>query len=132
MDPAIYYRSSPNREATGYFLTRGFSLGRRRAARQVSRSGKANIEDEVSEPQIQGSAAGPVDDECEQDDDQDDDHQPEEEHDDRGNCVPAYGSGSSHRLQLPGAARIIRTGVSFTPLAGCARPSYLGAWPGTD
>src|SRR6185437_11689305 len=33
---------------------------------QVSRSGKANIEDEVSEPQIQGSAAGPVDDECEQ------------------------------------------------------------------
>ena len=90
-----------------------------RAASQVSRSGKANIEDEVSEPQIQGSAAGPVDDECEQDDDQDDDHQPEEEHDDRGNCVPAYGSGSSHARQLPGADRIIRTGVSSTTaLAG--------------
>ena len=89
---------------------RGFSLGRRRAARQVSRSGKANIEDEVSEPQIQGSAAGPVDDECEQDDDQDDDHQPEEEHNDRGDCVPAYGSGSDHGPQLPRAARIIRTG----------------------
>jgi hypothetical protein len=64
----------------------------------------------VSEPQIQGSAAGPVDDECEQDDDQDHDHQPEEEHDDRGNCVPAYGSGSNHARQLPGAARIIRNG----------------------
>jgi hypothetical protein len=90
---------------------RGFSLGQRRAFPvRWSRSGKANVEDEVSEPQIQGSAAGPVDDECEQDDDQDDDHQPEEEHDDRGNCVPAYGSGSSHRLQLPGAARIIRNG----------------------
>jgi hypothetical protein len=75
-----------------------------------SRSGKANVEDEVSEPQIQGSAAGPVDDECEQDDDQDHDHQPEEEHDDCGNCVPAYGSGSSHALRLPGAVRIIRKG----------------------
>ena len=41
-----------------------------------SRSGKANVEDEVSESQIQGSAACRVDDECEQDDDQDDDHQP--------------------------------------------------------
>jgi hypothetical protein len=49
-------------------------------------------------------------DECEQDDDQDHDHQPEEEHDDRGDCVPAYGSGSSHGLQLPGAAWIIRHG----------------------
>jgi hypothetical protein len=51
-----------------------------------------------------------VDDECEQDDDQDHDHQPEEEHDDCGNCVPAYGSGSSHALRLPGAVRIIRKG----------------------
>jgi hypothetical protein len=75
-----------------------------------SRSGKANVEDEVSEPQIQDSAAGPVDDECKQDDDQDHDHQPEEEHGDCGNCVPAYGSGSSHALQLPGAVPIIRTG----------------------
>ena len=69
----------------------------------------------MSEPQIQGSAAGPVDDECEQDDDQDHDHQPEEEHDDCGNCVPAYGSGSSHFPQLPGAARIIRRGVIAEP-----------------
>jgi hypothetical protein len=56
-----------------------------------------------------------VDDECEQDDDQDDNHQPEEEHDDCGNCVPAYGSGSSHAPQLPGAARIIPTGVIAEP-----------------
>ena len=64
----------------------------------------------MSEPQIQGSAAGPVDDECEQDDDQDHDHQPEEEHDDPGDDVPSYSSRSSHGLQLPGAARIIRNG----------------------
>jgi hypothetical protein len=83
------------------------------------RLGEANVEDEVSEPQIQDSAAGPVNDECEQDDDQDHDHQPEEEHDDCGNCVPAYGSGSSHGLQLPGAARIIRTSV-------IAEPRFLG------
>ena len=72
------------------------------------RSGGADVQDEMSEAQIQDSAAGPVHDECEQDDDQDDDHQPEEEHDDCGNCVPAYGSSSSHRLQLPRGARIIR------------------------
>ena len=74
------------------------------------RSGEANVEDEVSEPQIQDSAAGPVHDECEQDDDQDYDHQPEEEYGDCGNCVPAYGFVSSHAPQLPGAARIIRNG----------------------
>ena len=74
------------------------------------RLGEADVEDEVSEPQIQESAAGPVHDECEQDDDQDHDHQPEEEYGDCGNCVPAYGSGSSHALQLPGAVRIIRNG----------------------
>jgi hypothetical protein len=90
---------------------RGFSHRQRRALPvRWSRSGEADVQDKVSEPQIKGSAAGPVDDECEQDDDQDYDHQPEEEHDDRGNCVPAYGSGSSHLPQLPGAARIIRNG----------------------
>jgi hypothetical protein len=104
-------RQSPERP---WFLPRPTA----RAAGQVSRSGKANVEDKVSEPQIQGSAAGPVDDECEQDDDQDDDHQPEEEHDDRGNCVPAYGSGSSHPPQLPGAARIIRNGSAQEPGLG--------------
>ena len=72
-----------------------------------SRSGKANVEDEVSEPQIQGSAAGPVDDECEQDDDQDDDHQPEEENHDGGNGPSADRSRSNHGPQLPGAVRFI-------------------------
>ena len=59
---------------------------------------------------MQDSAAGPVHDVCQQDDDQDDDHQPEEEHDDSGDDVPSYSSRSSHGLQLPGAARIIRNG----------------------
>jgi hypothetical protein len=59
---------------------------------------------------MQDSAAGPVHDVCQQDDDQDHDHQPEEEHDDSGDDVPSYSSRSSHGLQLPGAARIIRNG----------------------
>jgi hypothetical protein len=63
---------------------------------------------EVSEPQVQDSAARPVHDERQEDDDEDDHHQPEEEHDDSGNCVPGYGSSSSHGLQLPGNTRIIR------------------------
>ena len=87
---------------------------------QCRQLGEANVEDEMSEPQIQNSAAGPVHDECEQDDDQDDDHQPEEEYDDCGNCVPAYGSGSSHAPQLPGAAGIIRNGIVAEPrILGC-------------
>ena len=72
------------------------------------RLGEADVHVEVSEPQMQDSAAGPVHDVCQQDDDQDDDHQPEEEHDDSGDDVPSYSSRSSHGLQLPGAARIIR------------------------
>jgi hypothetical protein len=51
-----------------------------------------------------------VHDERQQDDGEDDDHQPEEEHNDSGDGVPGYGSGSSHGLQLPGAARVIRNG----------------------
>ena len=62
----------------------------------------------MPEPQVQDSAACPVHDEREEDDDEDDHHQPEEEHDDSGNCVPGYGSSSSHGLQLPGNTRIIR------------------------
>jgi hypothetical protein len=74
------------------------------------RLGEADVQDEVSEPQIQGSAAGPVHDGRQQDDGEDDDHQPEEEHNDSGDGVPGYGSRSSHGLQLPGAARVIRNG----------------------
>jgi hypothetical protein len=61
---------------------------------------------------MQDSAAGPVHDVCQQDDDQDHDHQPEEEHDDPGDDVPSYSSRSSHGLQLPGVARIIRNGLA--------------------
>ena len=74
------------------------------------RSGEADVQVEVSEPQMQDSAAGPVHDVCQQDDDQDDDHQPEEEHDDSGDDVPSYSFRSIHGLQLPGAARIILNG----------------------
>jgi S-adenosyl methyltransferase len=89
------------------------------------RSGEADVQDEVSEPQIQDSAAGPVHDERQQDDGEDDDHQPEEEHDDSGKGVPGYCSRSSHGLQLPGAARLIRNGVSSTTACMlCSRPSH--------
>jgi hypothetical protein len=74
------------------------------------RLGEADVQDEVSEPQIQDSAAGPMHDERQQDDGEDDDHQPEEEHNDSGDGVPGYCSRSSHGLQLPGAARVIRNG----------------------
>jgi hypothetical protein len=71
------------------------------------RSGKADVQLEVSEPQVKNPAAGPMHDKREKDDDQNYDHQPEEEHNDSGNRVPGYGSRSSHGLQLPGAVRFI-------------------------
>src|SRR5690242_5134445 len=74
----------------------------------IARLGEADVQLEVPEPQVQDSAAGPVHDEREEDDDEDYHHQPEEEHDDSGNCVPGYGSSSSHGLQLPVTAPIIR------------------------
>jgi len=72
------------------------------------RLGEADVQDEVSEPEIQDCAAGPVHDVRQQDDGEDDDHQPEEEHNDSGDGVPGCGSRSSHGRQLPGAARLIR------------------------
>src|SRR5690349_13485795 len=92
------------------------------------RLGEADVQVEMSEPQMQESAAGPVHDVCQQDDDQDDDHQPEEEHDDSGDDVPSYSSRSSHGPQLPGAARIIRNRGGAErripcPLASCS-PSW--------
>ena len=59
-------------------------------------SGEADVEDEVPEPQVEHSAASPVDDECQQDDGQNDDHHPEEKHDDGGDGIPRYSSRSSH------------------------------------
>ena len=81
-----------------------------RLAPRVGRLGEADAQGEVPEPQIQDCAAGPVHDVREQDDGEDDDHQPEEEHNDSGDRVPGYGSRSSHGLQLPSAARLIRNG----------------------
>src|SRR5215468_5618136 len=60
------------------------------------RSGEADVQHEVPEPQVEDSASGPVHNERQQNDGQDDDDHPEEEHDDTGNGIPGYGSGSSH------------------------------------
>jgi hypothetical protein len=73
------------------------------------RSGEADVQDEVPEPQVECSASGPVHDERQQDDGQDDDDHPEEEHDDAGNGIPGYCSGSSHGRQLPADAVFIRS-----------------------
>ena len=78
------------------------------ALRCCCRSGEADVQGEMSEPQIQDCATGPVHDVRQQDDGEDDNHQPEEEHNDYGDRVPGYGSRSSHGPQLPGAARLIR------------------------
>ena len=73
--------------------------------------GEADVQEEVTEPQVQGPAARPVHDERQEDDDQDDHHQPEEEHDNPGNCVPGYSSRSCHGRT---ATRLILT-YSLTP-----------------
>ena len=70
---------------------------------------EADVEDEVSQPQVEYSASGPVHDERQQDDGQDDDDHPEEEDDDTGNCVPGDSSrSSSHGRQLPAGTDSIR------------------------
>src|SRR5215472_7955690 len=75
---------------------------------RLDRSGKADVQDEVPDPEVEYSTAGPVDDKRQQDDSQEDDDHPEEQHDDTGDGVPCYVCGSSHGRQLPAAARIIR------------------------
>src|SRR5207247_6511732 len=72
------------------------------------RSGEADVQNEVPEPQVEYSAASPVHDERQQDDGQDYDDHPEEEHDDAGDGIPRYSSRSSHGHQLPTDARLIR------------------------
>jgi hypothetical protein len=79
---------------------------------------EADVQDEMSEPQVECPTARPVDDERKKDDGQDDDHQPEEEHDDAGYCVPAHASRSSHGRQLPAAARLIPRLGRVTRLPG--------------
>jgi hypothetical protein len=100
----------------GPWSARGSAPGPRLAARSGFSgrdgrgylSGEADLQDEVPEPQVECSAAGPVHDECQQDDGQNDDHHPEEEHNDGRDRISRYCSGSSHDRQLPGAARRIR------------------------
>ena len=73
-----------------------------------ARSGEADVQDEVPEPQVEYSAAGPMHHGCQQDDSQDYDDHPEEKHNDAGDGIPGYSSRSSHGHQLPAAARLIR------------------------
>src|SRR5215831_2542763 len=65
-----------------------------------ARSGEADVQDEVPEPQVEYSAAGPVHDGCQQDDSQDYDDHPEEKHNDAGDGIPGYSPRSSHGHQL--------------------------------
>ena len=90
-------------------------LSRRRARHKragrddgQARSGEADVQDEVAEPQVEYSASGPVHDERQQDDGQYYHDHPEEEHDDSGDGIPRYCSGSSHGRQLPTAVRLIQ------------------------
>jgi hypothetical protein len=73
-----------------------------------NRSGEADVQDKVPEPQVEYCAAGPVHDERQKDDGQDYGDHPEEEHDDAGDGIPGYSSRSSHGHQLPTAAWLIR------------------------
>jgi len=57
--------------------------------------GRQEILGEVSEPQVERSASGPVHDGRQQDDGQDDNDHPEEEHDDAGNGIPGYSPKSA-------------------------------------
>jgi len=72
-----------------------------------ARSGEADVQAEVPEPQVEYSAASPVHDERQQDDGQDNDDHPEEEHHDAGDGIPGYSSRSSHGHQLPTDGRLI-------------------------
>lgn len=71
------------------------------------RSGEADVQDEVSDPQVELSASGPVHDERQQDDGQNDNDHPEEEDDNAGNGVTGNGCCSSHSRQLPAIAPLI-------------------------
>ena len=80
---------------------------RARAGRRA-RSGEADVQVEVPEPQVEYTAAGPVHDERQEDDGQDYHDHPEEEHDDAGDGIPRYSSRSSHGCPLPATARFIQ------------------------
>ena len=67
-------------------------------------SGKADFQDEVTEPDMCDAAASPVHNPGQQDDGKDDQNKPCKEQHDPGDGVPSYGPGSSHDGQLPADA----------------------------
>ena len=89
-------------------VLRGRALNGVRRDRGLMRSGEADVQVEVPEPEIECAAAGPVHDGRQQDDGQNDNDHPEEEHNDSGNRVPGYGS-ACHGRQLPGGGPLIPT-----------------------
>jgi hypothetical protein len=89
-----------------------------------TRSGEADLQDEVPESQVEYSAAGQVHDECQQDDGRDYDDHPDQEHKDAGDGISGYRSRSSYGHQLPGVARLIR-GYLPGMTASCDVPSPL-------
>lgn len=76
--------------------------------RGQARSGEADVQDEVPDPQMQDPATGPVHNSRQRDDGQDDHDHPEEEHNDAGDGPAGDRSRSSHGHQLPTAAQLIR------------------------
>ena len=128
---AVAHLRLPALSTAGMNAPQGINLngqsGRGRAGHECGRPdfccrglGEADVQEEVSEPQVQGPAARPVHDERQEDDDQDDHHQPEEEHDNPGNCVPGYSSRSCHG---PTATRLIPT-YSLMPDRSASPPRY--------
>jgi hypothetical protein len=83
------------------------------------RSAEPDVQDEMSEPEVEHSAASPVHDERQQNDGQDDDDHPEEEDDNAGNGMPGNGSSSSHGRQLPIGARLIHRLVDVNGAGSC-------------
>jgi hypothetical protein len=65
-------------------------------ARRCCRSGEADVQDEVTEPDIHDAAACQVHNPGQQDDDKDDQNKQCKEQDDSGDGVPGYRPVSSH------------------------------------
>jgi mannose-6-phosphate isomerase-like protein (cupin superfamily) len=89
-------------------------------------SGKADVQDEVPEAEVQGPAARPVHDERQEDDGEYCDHQPKEKHDNPGNRVPGYRSRSCHGLP----ATRLRPVYSTTWMMGTVRARAPDAMEG--
>lgn len=93
---------------------------------------ETDVHVEVPEAQVKCCAAGPVNDEREQDDGQDDGHQPEEEHDNARDGVPGDFSRSSHGSRLPSQARLIPANrhPRSSPDPPSVQPTPEGRWLG--